>query len=98
MPSLLTVSSLFISFAVTLLITPYWIKRAKSHGLVGGDMHKPGKKIAELGGLAVISGFLAGILYYVAIDVFVYNNASYARYIFAAISSILIATIIGLTD
>lgn len=98
MPSLLTVSSLAISFIVTLMITPYWIRRAKTHGLVGGDMHKPGRKIAELGGLAVICGFLAGLLYYVAIDVFIYGNASYARYIFAGISSVLIATIIGLTD
>lgn len=98
MVTLLTISALFISFIVTLMITPYWIRRAKTHGLVGGDMHKPGKKIAELGGLAVICGFLAGLLYYVAIDVFVYGNASYARYIFAGISSVLIATIIGLTD
>lgn len=98
MPSLLTISSLFISFLVALVIIPYWIKRAKTHGLVGQDMHKPGRKIAELGGLAVICGFLAGLLYYVAIDVFIYHNASYARYIFAGITSILIATIIGLTD
>lgn len=98
MPSLLTISSLFISFIVALVIIPYWIKRAKTHGLVGQDMHKPGRKIAELGGLAVICGFLAGLLYYVAIDVFIYHNASYAKYIFAGITSILIATIIGLTD
>ncbi|PIN86247.1 glycosyl transferase family 4 [Candidatus Woesearchaeota archaeon CG10_big_fil_rev_8_21_14_0_10_44_13] len=98
MPSLLTISSLIVSFIVTLLITPYWIKRAKTHGLVGQDMHKPGSKIAELGGLAVICGFLAGLLYYIAIDVFVYGNASYSKYILAGICSVLIATIIGLTD
>lgn len=98
MPTILTASSLIISFLVTLIITPYWIKRAKDHGLVGEDMHKPGRKIAELGGLCVMTGFLAGLLYYVAIDVFVYGNATYARYIFAGISSVLIATIIGLTD
>lgn len=98
MVKLLTFSALFISFFVTLFIIPYWIKRAKHHGLVGEDMHKPGMKIAELGGLVVVFGFLAGLLYYVAIDVFVYGNGSYSKYIFAAISSILIATIIGLTD
>ncbi|MFC1732668.1 glycosyltransferase 4 family protein [candidate division KSB1 bacterium] len=98
MATTLTISSLLISFIITLIITPYWIKRARDHNLVAKDMHKPGKKAAELGGLCVICGFLAGILYYIAIDVFVYGNASYAKFMFAAISSILIATIIGLTD
>lgn len=98
MPTLLTGSSLLISFIVTLIVTPYWIRRAKYHKLVAVDMHKPVRKAAELGGLCVITGFLAGLLYYVAVDVFAYGNGAYSKFIFAAVSSILIATIIGLTD
>lgn len=98
MPSILTILSLIISFAVTLLITPYWIKRAINHGLIAKDMHKPGKRIAELGGVCVISGFIAGVLFYIAMDVFVYGNSHYSKLIFATISSVLIATILGFTD
>ena len=29
-----------VSFVVTLLVTPAWIKRARNAGLVGRDMHK----------------------------------------------------------
>ena len=94
----LTTSALVISFLVTLLIMPYWIRRAETHGLVARDMHKQGRSVAELGGIAVICGFLAGLLYYIAIDVFVYSNGNVVKFIFAAISSVLIATIMGLTD
>lgn len=99
MVSTLTISTLLISFFVCLIITPYWIKRAREHGLTGKDMHKKEGKAAELGGLPVICGFLAGLLVYVAIDVFVLKGSGWhIQFIFAAISAVLIATIVGLVD
>ncbi|HLC46474.1 MAG TPA: glycosyl transferase family 4 [Candidatus Nanoarchaeia archaeon] len=98
MVTILTASSLLISFLVTLLITPYWIRRATFHGLTARDMHKKEGSAAELGGLTVVCGMLAGVLFYIAIDVFIYGNGKIAQYLLAAITSILIATIIGFTD
>ena len=48
-----------ISFITTLLIIPYWIKRAKQVNLTAKDMNKYEKpEVVEMGGLSVIIGFL----------------------------------------
>jgi len=99
MPTILTLSSMIISFIVTLIIIPFWIRRTKKAGLVSKDLNKKEKYFAsDLGGLCIISGFLVGILSYVAIKIFVYNLETNLTLLLAAISSILIATIIGLVD
>jgi UDP-N-acetylglucosamine--dolichyl-phosphate N-acetylglucosaminephosphotransferase len=51
-----------LTFAVTVLATPKWIKRAHSKGLVGKDMNKHDKpKVAETGGIIVFLAFLLGM-------------------------------------
>jgi UDP-N-acetylglucosamine--dolichyl-phosphate N-acetylglucosaminephosphotransferase len=99
MPSPLTISAIFVSFFITFLILPYWIKRARNANLVGPDVHKPDKPlISELGGLCVIAGFLVSLLFFVATKIFVYQQQENIMYIFATISAILIAVIIGFVD
>ncbi|MCX6707683.1 MAG: glycosyl transferase family 4 [Candidatus Woesearchaeota archaeon] len=98
MVTILTISSIILSFIATLIITPYWIRRARHHGLTAKDMHRPEKDAAELGGLCVISGFLIGVLFYTAVDVLIKGNNHYPLFIFATICSVLIATILGFTD
>ena len=62
---------ILLSFGVTFFITSYWIKRAKTAGLTGRDMHKPNKpEIAESGGIPVILGFLIGALFYIGMETF----------------------------
>ena len=92
--------TLLISFLITLIITPYWIRRAKKAGLVGQDKHKINNvEIAEVGGLSVICGYVFAILFYIAISVFIYNQPNQILiYILAALVSILVATIIGIVD
>ncbi len=91
--------SFAISFAVTFVLTPYWIKAAKRVGLVGKDMNKYDKpEVAEMGGIAVIAGFLAGIFYYIGLSTFYFKQNEFIIYIFAAISCILIISIIGIID
>ncbi len=91
--------AVFLSFFVTLKLLPSWIARANRAGLVGKDINKLAKpKVAELGGLPVLCGFLAGSLVFVAIVVFIYNNTSFLHKLFAALVSILIAAIIGIVD
>ncbi|MBI4919167.1 glycosyl transferase family 4 [archaeon] len=99
MPTIFTVISILISFFSTLLILPYWIRRAKEHGLVGKDIHKQNEKeVAELGGLIVTFSAILGILSYVAFAVFIYHNKSQMLYLMSATTSIFIALIIGLLD
>ncbi len=91
--------SFAISFIVTLILTPHWIKAAKRVGLVGRDMNKYDKpEVAEMGGIAVIAGFLAGVFYYIGLSTFYFKQNGFIVYIFAAISSILIISIIGIID
>ncbi|MBI5065433.1 glycosyl transferase family 4 [Candidatus Woesearchaeota archaeon] len=99
MPTIFTIFSMLISFFSTLIVLPYWIKRAKEHGLVGRDIHKHnGKEVAELGGLIVVFSAILGILAYIAFSVFVYKSTSQMLYLMSATTSIFIALIIGLFD
>ncbi len=87
------------SFLSTLIVTPYWIKRAKRAGLVGRDMNKFRKtEIAEVGGICVVAGFLAGVLFYIAIKTFYFTSLQYVIEILAVVASILIITLIGFID
>ncbi|RME55034.1 glycosyl transferase family 4, partial [Candidatus Woesearchaeota archaeon] len=97
--------ALLISFMSTLMAMPYWIIRAKKAGLCGKDMHKLDKRpVAEIGGIIVSMGFLIGVLSYVALDTFYMKHTfieSFLErdlYIFATLTTILIVTIIGITD
>jgi len=99
MPTPLTVFAIFVSFFITFLIIPYWITRARNAKLVGQDVHKIDKPlIPELGGLCVVGGFLVSLLFFVATKIFIYHKQENMLYIFATISAILIAVIIGFID
>ena len=99
MPSTYVLSAVLLSFFLTLIMLPYWIKRAKQHNLVGKDVNKLDQRhVAELGGLVVIFCSVIGILFYAAVHVFIYKNVKDLFFIMAATSSILVALIIGLVD
>ncbi|MFQ6051675.1 MAG: multidrug transporter [Candidatus Hydrothermarchaeota archaeon] len=51
-----------ISFLVTILLTPLWIKYAKRAGIIGTDLHKEEKKeVAEMGGIPILAGLFSGV-------------------------------------
>lgn len=88
-----------IAFVVSLLLTSRWIKVAHAAGIVGIDMnklHKP--KVAEMGGIAVVAGFLSGVLWYVGLNTFIFGTSSRNLPIFAALTTVLMAALIGLVD
>ncbi len=88
-----------ISFFVTFFTLPYWISGAHRRGLEGVDKHKINKKkVAESGGIAVLVGTCAGILLYIATNTFLFHNTENLISIFAILSVLLIATIVGLID
>lgn len=87
-----------VSFFTTLLLTPKWIKIVKKR-FYGYDVNKFNKpKVAELGGIPVIAGFLSSCFLFIAYSTFVLKITNYLIYFFAGLSSILIISLIGLID
>ena len=88
-----------ISFFVVYLITPQVIRYMRKIKLVVKDMNKENKPDVPIaGGLAVMSGVFIGIMVYVFIRTFFYNDSSSLLFIFAAGVSILIISLVGFID
>jgi UDP-N-acetylglucosamine--dolichyl-phosphate N-acetylglucosaminephosphotransferase len=91
--------SMLIAFATTFLITPFTIRYFRAAGLVDRDVHKRNTPILPHSmGLPVVAGILLSILFYVFVNVFVHRTTSNLLTIFAALTSILLITLIGLLD
>ncbi|MDD1775845.1 MAG: hypothetical protein LUP94_00660 [Candidatus Methanomethylicus sp.] len=87
------------AFLGTLFLIREWIPAAFRIGLVGKDMNKPDKHpVAEMGGVGVMGGLLAGLLSYISLNTFVLDQASYNLELFATVSSIVIIAFVGLID
>lgn len=99
MVQLLFITPIAVSFLVTLVCVPYWIKRARMAQLVGIDMHKLDRRhIAEIGGVPVLIGFLAGIFVYIGIITFYFHLVKDNYQTLSIITTVLIAAMIGLID
>lgn len=95
-----------VSFLVTFFSVPVLIRKFSAAGMTGRDVHKAGKpEIPEMGGLAVVAGFVAGIL--LAIAVSTLSSHGYVSgieslgslvEILAAMGTMLVITIIGMFD
>jgi UDP-N-acetylglucosamine--dolichyl-phosphate N-acetylglucosaminephosphotransferase len=61
--------ALIVSFLTTMITVPWLIKKLAERGLVGVDQNKFNKpKIPEMGGLAVVIGFVAGVSTFLVIN------------------------------
>ncbi len=92
--------SLLISFFLTALIVPKWIKKCKQVDLLWEDMNKYNhpKNVASSGGIIVVMSFILGVLFYIAIKTFILKINVTTVEIFALLTVILILAIVGLTD
>jgi len=92
--------SVLVSFLLTVLVLPTWIRKCRGIGLVWEDMNKFGhpKNVAASGGVVVIMAFVLGVLSYVALKTFVFGGTVRALEIFALLGVVLILGIVGLTD
>src|SRR3972149_7199246 len=96
---ILLLIAIAFGFFITYFSLPYWIRMAKKNGFFGKDVHKIDKKpVAEGGGSPVVMGACAGILLYIGIKTFLFNNNENTIYIFAVLSMLLTSTIIGVMD
>jgi len=97
--SLSLLAAVIVSFLATLFFTPKLIIFLQRIGMTGTDIQKKDRpKIAEMGGPAVLIGFLSGIFAYIWIKVFLYGSIESTEIIFAAISTVIIVALIGIFD
>lgn len=90
----------FVSFIVSFISFPLLIPRLKRAGIVGRDMHKPGQpEVAEMGGLAILTGFGAGLLLAISLETFLEQILSIDLVgLLAALGTVLIVSLIGILD
>ncbi|MEM5797826.1 MAG: hypothetical protein QXG26_00325 [Candidatus Aenigmatarchaeota archaeon] len=90
--------AMFVSFVATAMLTPSIAKFLYRIGVIGIDQQKPKKPILPTsGGIAVTVGLLSGLLLIIGLNTFLlkqYQNSL----LLAAMSTILIITLIGLLD
>ena len=99
MVEILLLATIFISFFCALFVIPFWIRKARQENLVGKDMHKQNKnKVAEGGGVGVMFGFSIGVLLYLAINTFYFKRSEFLVSIFAILTTLFIATMLGSID
>jgi UDP-N-acetylglucosamine--dolichyl-phosphate N-acetylglucosaminephosphotransferase len=94
-------ATIFVSFFVTFLGIPFWIRKSKELGLTWPDMNKPGQKkeIAGAGGIVPVLGAIIGIFLYLAVQTFIFKDWNEIQIpIFAIISSLLLVAGVGLID
>ncbi|MFH1311227.1 MAG: glycosyl transferase family 4 [Nanoarchaeota archaeon] len=99
--NILLLFSFIISFVLTFITMPFWIRKAKKVGLIWEDMNKPGfpKKVAGSGGVVVAMSFIIGVLYYVAIRTFfIQETNGTSLEIFSLLSVVLILSMVGIID
>ncbi len=83
----------FISFILTYLIIPEYIKKAKQTGIVGVDKYKIEKKeVAESGGITILFGYLSAL--FLSLHFF----PEYTVQVFAVATTVLLVAFIGMID
>jgi UDP-N-acetylglucosamine--dolichyl-phosphate N-acetylglucosaminephosphotransferase len=88
-----------ISALTTFFITPYAIKYFKLIGLLTTDVHKKNKSLVpHSAGIPVVAGIIAGLLFYIFLNIFIYKETSFLVYLFASLTSILIIMFSGFLD
>jgi len=99
MSIIFTILILLSSFLVTLLVIPSWIKKAGIIGLMWENMNSiKREKIAGSGGIIVILGFLIGVTFFIAYQVFYEHTQTNLIQIFALMIVIILLSGIGLVD
>ena len=93
--------AILVSFCLTALFLPKWIKKCKQVGLLWEDMNKFNhpKNVVASGGVVVVLSFILGVLFYIAVRTFFIESVDgVSLSIFALVSVICILTIVGLAD
>ncbi len=82
------------ALATTYIVVLWLMPRLKARGIVGRDLNKPDKpEVAEMGGIAVVVGFFAGVSVMVATD-----GIEFMDLFYVSLSAALGAAFVGMMD
>ncbi len=91
------VVSLVVSLLTTLVTVPWLIKQLAKRDIMGIDQNKPDKpKVPEMGGLAVVIGFVAGISTFLVINK-ILKDIEY-EFLAATVLAVVGAALAGIMD
>jgi len=92
--------SIIISFIITALALPIWIRKCHQTDFLWEDMNKYNhpKNVAAFGGIVVVLSFILGVLSYIATRTFILQINLINTYVFALLNTILIVSLIGFVD
>ena len=83
------------SFFLTKKLIPFF----KRNDIIALDLHKKNKpKIANSGGIPVFISVIFGLMFFIAIQTFIFNTTSQILYLFAGMMTILLISLIGFFD
>jgi len=86
------------SFIVTFLFTRILVPRLKRFGIIGRDVNKPDRpEVAEMGGIAIVAGFTAGVLLAIFLNTFSEFEFNLV-YVMAALITVHSVAFIGIVD
>jgi UDP-N-acetylglucosamine--dolichyl-phosphate N-acetylglucosaminephosphotransferase len=88
-----------VSFFLTLLLLPYWMRKAQQIGLVWKDMNKyQDTRVAGSGGVIVLGSFIVAVLFFIAYQIFFLQSQSHLVEILSMLVTITLLGGIGLMD
>jgi len=88
------VAGLIAAFVMTIIAVPWLIPKLRQRGVVGRDLNKPNRPlIPEMGGIAVVIGFFAGISVVLTLD-----GIANKELLYVSLSAILGAAFVGILD
>jgi len=91
------VVSLIVSLLTTFITVPWLIKQLGKRNIMGIDHNKPDKtKIPEMGGLAVLIGFVAGVSTFLVVNK-ILNDVEY-EFLAATVLAVVGAALAGIMD
>ncbi len=92
--------AIIVSFALTAIALPVWIKKARSLNMLWEDMNKWNhpRTVAASGGIVVVISFIISALFYIGTKTFIYSSSTFEVQIFALLAVILFFALIGLID
>jgi len=92
------IAIVLVSFLTTYILSHFLVPRLKRFGLVGRDMNKPDRpEVGEMGGIAIVAGFTAGLLLAIFFDSFFGFDFNLV-YVLAAIIAIHSVSFMGIVD
>jgi len=85
-----------LSYLFSRLLIPFFNRFLRAAGIVGNDIMKPDRpEVVDMGGPGVMFGFIMGIFFFIAIEIFIFGELPVLIYLLAGVSTILIISLIG---